>query len=216
MPSPARDGSYDFNDVIYRLIDERTKYLRHYDAKVLVNIDPIDPTGGRVLVEIPDLGWDVTTEAWAEPRQARAMSIPKIGDFVECYFIGADPDRLVYMGSVHELENTVDYSGDPLTSILFESNLLKNAIKHDDKLGKFSIKSLFFELGLATDPMVKGAVLLTFLTTLVTELNAFVTAFNTHTHVSVTSLGAPTVPVAPAVPTTPPTPAINSLKNKLD
>jgi hypothetical protein len=98
----------DILNVMRRVVYDETKFLRHYAGKVLDNEDP--DTKGRVKCQVLDLGWgingaadDSTTGAWCWPRAIHSMDIPKVGEWVEVYFMSGDRNRPVYIGQLAEM-----------------------------------------------------------------------------------------------------------------
>ena len=97
------DRRRDPRSIIEALIREQTKYLRHYIGRVT---DVQDPLGrGRVLVHVPDLGWNTDAAgAWCWPRAMHGMDVPAVGEWVEVYFVAGDPDQPVYLGQAAEIQ----------------------------------------------------------------------------------------------------------------
>ena len=114
------DRSYDFDGIIRSIVWEETKYLRHYVAEVKKNTDEL--MSGRILVVIPSLGWDTEDKGqWARPRYTHGLSVPKVGEWVEVYFIDGSVNNLAYMGTALEMLNMkpLNYTG-PTMHVLWE------------------------------------------------------------------------------------------------
>lgn len=119
------DNDFDLYGVIRKIIAEETQWLRHYSGKVLNTTDPINK--GRVLVGIVELGFENELEGiWAWSRAAN-IQIPKVGDYVEIYFMNGKVDQPYYCGI---LSKTRDLSSTNFTSkfkqIIFEDRNNKN------------------------------------------------------------------------------------------
>jgi hypothetical protein len=164
------------------IILEETKYLRHYPAIVVTNVDIENK--GRVLVTCDELGMSTPDLGiWAVPRFMHSMTVPMIGEYVELYFIAGDPNRPVYLGKCNEmflqLPNTFD--GKFTTHVVFESPTLKKGIVFDEVLGKLILDFILCEIGAgASEAMVLGNTLKTELQKVVdqlTQLNADFTAW---------------------------------------
>jgi hypothetical protein len=135
------DRSYDFDGIIRSIILDETKYLRHYLAKVEDNTDPL--FGGRVLVTIPKLGWDTQEKGqWARPRQVRGLSVPKVGEWVEVYFIDGSVNTLAYMGIALEMQNMIpkNYTGTSLHVLWEMPGDKEQVIKYDADEKKATLK----------------------------------------------------------------------------
>lgn len=154
---------YDTVSFIRELIIEETKYLRHYPALVVINID--SENQGRVLVTCDELGWFLPDQGvWAVPRDKHSMSVPNVGEYVEIYFMAGDPVRACYLGKCNELfqQLPTTFDGKPTSHVLFESPLMKKGIKFDDLTGKMVIDFITAEIGAgATEAMVLGTALKT-------------------------------------------------------
>jgi hypothetical protein len=112
---------YDFDGLIRSIIQDEMKYLCHYLAKVEINQDP--DMKGKVLVTIPSLGWHNQLQGqWARPRQITGLSVPKVGEWVEVYFIDGKVHNLAYMGIAFEMMDMLPKNYlQPQTHVLFEA-----------------------------------------------------------------------------------------------
>jgi len=103
------------------IIKEETLYLRHYMGKVVKTTDVSKL--GRVQVTIPELGFETPDIGiWCHPRQGYGLLPPKIGDWVEVYFMNGDSSRPVYINGVSELADQIptNYTGVPKDGVIFE------------------------------------------------------------------------------------------------
>jgi len=136
------DRSYDFDGIIRSIVWEETKYLRHYVAEVKKNTDEL--MSGRILVVIPSLGWDTEDKGqWARPRYTHGLSVPKVGEWVEVYFIDGSVNNLAYMGTALEMLNMkpLNYTG-PTMHVLWEMPADKEqAITYNADEKKMTVKS---------------------------------------------------------------------------
>lgn len=131
------DNSRTFTGLIKEIVRSAVKYIRHYIGEVADNEDPLKL--GRVLIIIQELRWDTKDKgSWAFPRDKHSMSVPKIGDWVEMYFINGDPNLPVYLGIANEIKDMIpeNYTGNVKEHILFESpdNVQKIVYNEDDNL----------------------------------------------------------------------------------
>lgn len=160
--------------MVAEIVRTETRYLRHYIGTVAKNIDP--ESMRRVLVTIPSLGWDTeNVGAWCFPRQGHSLVIPSVGEAVEVYFIEGNLNRPVYLSIATEQTRGIPKIWKSETDdIIFESPKKKNYIKHDDKTGEMDLKAETITLidPAATEYAVLGTQLNTYLTTLVTAINA--------------------------------------------
>lgn len=115
--------------IIKQIIFEETIFLRHYVGEVIDNKDELSK--GRIQVAIYDLNWTTKNNApWCNPRYiGNGIGIPKIGDWVEIYFINADRNRPVWLGISAEvkdnfLSNFVDHN----TDVIHENRETDDAI----------------------------------------------------------------------------------------
>lgn len=111
----------DLYSMIQEIVEDETLYLRHYIGKIVDVFDALKK--GRVKVMIEELGFMTPdTGIWCNPRQGNSLSMPKIGQYAEVYFINNDRSRPVYLYPVAEvIDNTpTKYDGNPLNHVLFE------------------------------------------------------------------------------------------------
>jgi hypothetical protein len=210
------DQERDLLGLIRDVIYQETRWNKHYLAQVFDNNDPISK--GRVNITIPELGFDRPDQAlWAYPRQGNSMNVPNIGDWVEVYFLSADPNRPVYLHLASEMLLMIptSYGGVPSSRVIFESPITKDNIVYDDLLkkltaliigeilidgsisitlnssGQILINGTTIVLNSGTEPFVKGNALITYLTSLVTNINNNYTLIAT----AISGLGGTYVPV---------------------
>lgn len=127
--------SDDLHEMIQELIYEETIFLRHFMGQVLDNNDP--DLLGRVKVSITELGFDPLLGGdglWCFPRQLSAMIVPKIGDFVEVYFMKSENEGSlpVYLTQASEMKDMIpkNYKGVTTDAVIFEDrNNQNNNIK---------------------------------------------------------------------------------------
>lgn len=195
------DNDHSLDELIAEEVLYNTIYQKSYQGRVLLNIDPIKPKSGRVLVLCDELGWDTPDlGAWCYPRQIHGITLPKIGAYVEISFLRGDRDWPVYRCLAQEVQENVpsNYDGLPTTHVPFESPLRQGMVVDDLKQSVTLLSNLLVQLGskTASSPYVKGEVLFPFLTALVTSLNAFITLYQTHMHPTA-ALGPPSPPLPP-------------------
>ena len=218
----------DRNDLVFieKIIDRKTRYMRHYTGKVVDVTDPAPTKKGRVKVVISDLSLDKTDATyikgmWCWPRDKNSMSLPKVGQWVEVYFRGGDPDKPVYLGTANEINDMTPkgFDGVATTHVLFEDpadtlRMIFDGLKNQLNVGKTSLKAAarkddptFSDNGL--DSAFWG-----FVGDLKTYLDTTVKTFlNSHTHQAGTLLapngavtgvtGAAVSPFSGAYPTSP-------------
>lgn len=193
--------SRDLYDLIREIILEEISFLKHYLAKVVNVNDPLKL--GRVQVTLPEIGLINENSIWCFPRQNYSLVFPKVGNFVEVYFLYGDINRPVYLFPCNELKENVlkNWNGNIKESILFESpdNKTDN-IKFNSSTGFLT----FFD---GTKKAVLGDDLKTYLTNFINNI------FNIHTHSGVMAGGGTTG--TPILTGTAPTNSILSSKVKL-
>jgi len=192
------DNDRDIVGLLADVIREETMFLRHYIGQVFNNVDPLRK--GRVLAMIPELGFDTPDAGmWCFPRQSSSMIVPEVLDYVEVYFMAGDPDRPVYMYPASEMADMVPagYDGLPTTKIIFQDKKTGDMIKYNTLTQQLDIISaLFIKMNNGTEPFVKGNALITYLTALVTNINANYTLIQT----AIVALGGAYVPVPASNP----------------
>jgi hypothetical protein len=112
----------DDYEALKNFLDEELLYYRHYIGKIVDTQDELN--FGRVKISIEELGMDTPALGiWCSPRQGHSMSIPKVGDYAEVYFINAERGRPVYLFPASEINFNcpTTYKGDIAKSIIFES-----------------------------------------------------------------------------------------------
>ena len=159
----------DLLEVIVDTIAFETRYLRHYIGKVTNNSDPLNK--GRVLVQVPQLGWTHDAiAAWCRPRDKHSMVVPAIDEQVEVYFVDGDRSRPVYSGIASEMKDQLPkaFDGKATTVVLWQDPGTGDAIVYDASVPEIRI------LG-------KGDNLVTY-SALSTAMTNLVNVFNAHTH----------------------------------
>lgn len=165
--------------MICEVVRQETLYHRHYIGQVLSNTDELNI--GMCQVAVFDLGWETADLApWCYPRQSHKMSVPKVGEWVEVYFLSGDRNKPVYLEMCNEMRTESDnkrcvpdwYTGDPKRHIIFQSPDSKKGIVLDDTQKKMIIdfEALEFIEG-STEPYVLGNQLNTYITTLIGTIN---------------------------------------------
>lgn len=118
------------------LVARETRYLRHYLGEVRDVDDPL--VRGRVLVRVPELGWNEnSTAAWCWPRERHAMDLPRVGEWVEVYFMAGDPARPVYLGQAGEIRDQAPADHDGKLRVLFQDPDSGDALEYDPGAGLF-------------------------------------------------------------------------------
>lgn len=187
----------DLMTIIQRIVARETIFLRHYIGKVLNNDCSTTPglTGsGMIQVAIHDLGIDTPDNAfWCYPRDKNSLITPKLGSWVEVYFINGDRNRAVYMGKANEINNQIaqNYDGKSTTQLLFEDNRNQINIKFDElnnllEIGKTDLQ---FAARLNDETLSDSSTDSAFWTWLATTL---ITWANSHTHPVSGALAGPT------------------------
>ncbi len=116
--------SDDIYDMICEIVRTETVFLRHYLGEVCDNNDPSKL--GRVKVMLYDLGMDnMSLGMWCYPRQGHSMSVPKIGAWVEVYFLNGDSGKPVYLHLATEVNRNIPskWTGNSIEHVLFEDPL---------------------------------------------------------------------------------------------
>lgn len=183
--SELRDLRSEIEDIIH----EETQYMKHYIGRIVDVFDVLKK--GRVKVTIEELGFlTPDTGIWCNPRQGNSLSVPKIGQYAEVYFINGDRSRPVYLYPVAEIvDNTpTKYDGNPLNHIIFEdpNNPVSNIKLQNAQLILFD----------GTESYVLGDSFLNWLTNYINNI------FNLHAHTGVSTGGGTSGP--PTLTGTPP------------
>ena len=119
-------------ELFRKIIAEETRFLRHYSAQVVDVNDPVKK--GRVKATVPWIGWDTDEKApWFYPRQKEGLTTPKVGQWIEVYFMNGNKNEGRYLGLALEMEDTRPslYDGLPTTHVPFEDPDSKVGIKYD-------------------------------------------------------------------------------------
>jgi len=172
-------GTEDIYTTIVEIVRQETTYLRHYYAQVVINTDP--EKKGRICVLVPELGWDnPTVAAWPFPRH-NGLQIPKVNSWVEIYFMNGDRNRPVYMPIAYEMASMLpkNYNGLPTKQIIYEGLTANDYIIDDQSVGmslkstkKLILDGTLIDIGQdATEPLVLGNKLMTYISTLISTIN---------------------------------------------
>ena len=133
------DLERDINDLISRIIKREVRWLLHYNAQVVNNVDILRK--GRVKVIIPELGFDTADKGmWCFPRQGNSLSVPLKDEWVEVYFNRGNPNNPRYLHySTESMDAPSKYDGDPNTRVLFESPKTGESITYKDGDGSLAL-----------------------------------------------------------------------------
>lgn len=136
--------------MIQEIVRQETIFLRHFVGVVLDNKDELNK--GRIQVAIYDLGLDTKDVApWCNARYiGNGISIPKVDDWVEVYFINGSPDRPVWLALASEVkDNLLSNFVDEKTDVLHENRVTGDAIiyKEEDEQ---------YQIGAGSESFVKG------------------------------------------------------------
>jgi hypothetical protein len=120
--------------LLQKIINLETKYLRIYKGKI---VDVNDSENmGRVLVQVPSLGWNDNEKAiWCFPSDKNLIITPKVDDWVRIGFSEGFIDRAFYFGCANEFQNVLpsEFDGNAKTQILFQDNNDEVFIKYDEQ-----------------------------------------------------------------------------------
>lgn len=128
----------DLEEWIEAIVEEKTKFLRTYDAVVENNVDSL--LEGKVQLSVHSLGWvDANQWIWAEPEfpVRGSWMMPDKGDEVKLYFEEGDETVPVYRGySYFEKDSpeTLFTKG-----VLLKTPLSEIEVSFDDLLKQFLI-----------------------------------------------------------------------------
>lgn len=140
----------DLYGMIRQIIYEETLFLRHYFGKIVDNNDSMKK--GRVQVTISELGFETPDVGiWCSPRQGNGMSIPKVGTWVEVYFMNGQSDQAVYLFPAVEFKEMTPkkFDGKTSTHVLFQDPEKSSSyIKYSRSQGKLDF---FDKLIIKTD-----------------------------------------------------------------
>lgn len=130
----------DLMKMIQKIILDTTKFNVPRIGKVSQVVDPINK--GRVLVQIPSLGWTTDEQgAWSFPKQVNGLVIPRVGDFVIIEFIDGNMDLPVYSGVAMNMKDMLPKNYDPTgqSQLIYESQDGKDFVKVDELLREIII-----------------------------------------------------------------------------
>lgn len=109
--------------IIEKIVSPMFKYKVSRIGKVVDNQDP--DREGKVLCQVPSLGWDTNAKAaWCFSSKEKGIIVPKVGTYVLIDWIDGNDRFPVYRGIPTNLKNQIpsSYDGDPKTNILFQSD----------------------------------------------------------------------------------------------
>lgn len=124
----------NLKQLLQKIINRETKYLRNYKGKV-VDVNDSEKMG-RILVQVPSLRWDDNEKAiWCFPSDKNSIVTPKVDDWVRIGFSEGSIDRAYYFGCVNEIQNILpaEFDGNATTQILFQDNNDEVFIKYDEQ-----------------------------------------------------------------------------------
>lgn len=110
------------------------KYMVPREGQVKDLKDP--EKKGRILVQIPSLGWDTNDKgAWCKPIDKNSLSTVKVDDWVIIQFVDGNRDFPIYIGKSTRIKDQLpkNYDNESTTHILFESPDDKIMMKYDEK-----------------------------------------------------------------------------------
>jgi hypothetical protein len=126
--------------MIQKIITDSNKFNVPRIGKVTQVVDPLNK--GRVLVQIPSLGWNTDEKgAWCFPKQINGLIIPRVNDSVIVEFIDGSMDLPIYSGIAMNMKNMIPENYDPTgqSQLLYESADGKDFIKVDELLRELII-----------------------------------------------------------------------------
>jgi len=119
----------DLYGELTKIIQRETIYLRHYMGEVVDTNDKLKK--GRVKATIPELGFiSKDLSIWCNPRQGHSLSVPKVGAWVEIYFLNGDSTMPVYLHLASNVKDNTPkgYTGDTKKHVLFEDPVSEDGI----------------------------------------------------------------------------------------
>lgn len=130
----------DLTTMLKKIIIDSTRFHVPRLGKI-VNINDSQKKG-RVLVQIPSLGWDTNDKAaWCYPKDKKSFITPKVNDFVIIEFLDGNIDYPLYSGMANQMKDMIpkSYDGNPTTQIIHESTDGQSYIKSDELLKELTI-----------------------------------------------------------------------------
>lgn len=134
----------DLDTVIREIVAFEVRYLRDYAGQVTNTQDPDQQ--GKVLVQVPMLGWKTdATAVWARPSGAHSMVVPAVGEWVEVWFIEGNPNRAVYGGSASLITGAQvapvpkAFDGKQTTTVIWQDPSTGDSIVYDGSAQKMTI-----------------------------------------------------------------------------
>lgn len=133
--------------IINSIIDHQVKFLIPREGQVKDLNDP--EKLGRVLIQVPSLGWDTNNKAaWCHGTDKNLLSTVKVDDYVIIQFVDGNRDFPICIGKSNRIKGMLpnNYDGKPTTHVLFESPANKIMMKYDEEADLLQIgKSDFRE-----------------------------------------------------------------------
>jgi len=120
--------------IINSIIDRQVKFLIPREGQVKDLNDP--EKLGRVLIQVPSLGWDTNNKAaWCHGTDKNLLSTVKKDDYVIIQFVDGNRDFPICIGKSNRIKGMIpkNYDGKPTTHILFESPADKIMMKYDEE-----------------------------------------------------------------------------------
>lgn len=134
----------DLDTVIREIVAFEVRYLRHYAGQVTNAQDPDNQ--GKVLVQIPMLGWKTdATAVWARPSARHDMVVPAVGEWVEVWFLEGNPNRAVYGGSASLITGAQvlpvpkAFDGKQTTTVIWQDPATGDSIVYDSSAKTFTM-----------------------------------------------------------------------------
>lgn len=112
-------------DTLFGIIEKAVVPMFKYAVPRIGKVVDRDDDTGRVLVQVPSLGWDTNDKgAWCFPTENKALKVPEINDYVLVEWVDQNPDIPIYRGIPGDIKDQIpeNYDGDPKNNILFEGS----------------------------------------------------------------------------------------------
>jgi len=127
--------------MIEKLILDNTRFFVPRLGQVTQVNDELQK--GRILVNIPSLGWDTDDKgAWCYPKDKQSLITPNVGDWVIVEFIDGDRDYPIYSGIANQMKDMLPliYDGKHTSQVIFEDKEQSTYVLYDEEAKEFIIE----------------------------------------------------------------------------
>ena len=129
--------------IIQAIIADNFKYAFPRRGQVVEIIDPVKK--GRILVVIPDFGWDTPDKGvWCRPVDTGSLKTPPVDSWVVVMWMNGNPDEAIYLGTDTNMKDVIPKSYVPNSQVLFEGIDNKIRMVYNEKENEMLIGNVDF------------------------------------------------------------------------